>query len=118
MSCFLGLSKDDIDTIKENNPKNYSACWDEALSLWIKQNYNTAKFGAPSWRSLLKAIAPIDGKLFKELALKHQGMCMCEMCLILLGGRVHNCNRKLHILCLTVHTCVTLKLMITFMYSL
>ena len=36
-------------------------------------NYNTEKFGVPSWRTLLKAIALVDKLHFMNLAHHHQG---------------------------------------------
>ena len=74
LSGFLGFRIETIDTIKENFPNNAVGCWNEALKQWIKQNYRTAKYGYPSWRMLLEAIARIDKLLFKKLADKHQGM--------------------------------------------
>jgi hypothetical protein len=72
LSGYLGLSIGTIDIIKENS--SAAGCWNEALKQWIKQNYRTAKFGYPSWRTLLEAIARVDKLLFKKLADKHQGM--------------------------------------------
>ena len=73
LSGYLGLSIRTIDTIKGNSPNDKAGCWNEALKQWILQNYRTAKFGYPSWRTLLEAIARIDKLLFKKLADKHRG---------------------------------------------
>ena len=77
LSGYLGLPKKNIDIINDNHPKDSSTCLCEALSQWIKQNYNTERFGSPSWRSLLKAVEVIDRRLFKKLASEHQleGTC-------------------------------------------
>ena len=73
LSGYLGLSFELIDNIRGNHPTgNVTECWDEALKQWIKQNYNTEKFGDPSWKTLLKAIARIDKLQFKKLAAKHK----------------------------------------------
>ena len=69
LSTYLGLSCDVIDNI-EGSGDNYR-CWSAALKHWIKQNYNTEKFGVPSWRTLLKAVAKIDKLLLERLAAKH-----------------------------------------------
>ena len=74
LSGYLGLSIGTIDTIKENLTNNVAGCWNEALKQWIKQNYRTVKFGLPSWRALLEAVARVDKLLFKKLADKHKGM--------------------------------------------
>ena len=72
LSGFLGLSFYLIEDIKRKESDSIS-CWNEALKQWVKQNYNTAKFGAPSWRTLLKSIAVVDKLHFKKLATDHQG---------------------------------------------
>ena len=71
LSIYLGLSFEVTDNIKGSGDNHH--CWSETLKHWIKQNYNTEKFGLPSWRSLLTAVAKVDKLLFKELAAKHQG---------------------------------------------
>ena len=73
ISGFLGLSVSLIDSVKENHPRDNTSCWNDTLKHWIKQNYNTAKFGEPSWKVLLGAIAKVDKLKFKRLAAKHQG---------------------------------------------
>ena len=67
---YLGLPFDLID----NTIRPASNCWSEALKQWIKQNYNTKKFGQPSWRTLLRAVAQVNKLQFKKLAEKHRGM--------------------------------------------
>jgi hypothetical protein len=69
LSIYLGLSFEVTDNIKGSGD-NYH-CWSEALKHWIKQNFNTKKFGVPSWRSLLAAVAKIDKLQFKDLASGH-----------------------------------------------
>ena len=73
LSGYLGLSIGRIDTIKKNF-SDVTDCWNEALKQWILQNYRTARFGLPSWRMLLEAIARVDRLLFKNLADKHRGI--------------------------------------------
>ena len=46
----------------------------EALKLWILKKYKVERYGPPTWRMLLGAIAKIDEDLFKTLAKEHQGM--------------------------------------------
>ena len=75
LGAFLGLSIGTIDSIKES-PRISSAVgyWNEVLKQWIKQNYNTRRYGLPSWRTLLESIARVDKLLFKKLAAEHPGM--------------------------------------------
>ena len=73
LSGYLGLSESLIGTIEHDNRNNALNCWNDALRHWINQNYNTEKFGLPSWRTLLEAIAQVNNGLFKRLASQHQG---------------------------------------------
>ena len=75
LSGYLGLSMSLIGSIKGNFPSNVDDCWSESLKHWIKQNYNTEVFGLPSWKTLLKAVARVDKRLFKKLADTHRGVC-------------------------------------------
>ena len=63
-----------MDKINAIERDGHSAedCWEEALILWLGQNYNTKKYPLPSWRSLLKVIAKVDYKLFEKLAAEHK----------------------------------------------
>ena len=71
ISISLGLSRKMISNSIKVAGDSYQ-CWSEALKQWIQQNYNTKKFGEPSWRRLLKAIAVVNRAQCKELAVKHQ----------------------------------------------
>ena len=44
----------------------------KVLYEWIKQNYPVEKYGVPSWKTLLEAVAELDQRLFKELAEKYK----------------------------------------------
>ena len=78
LSGYLGLSIGMINTIKKNLSTDATDCWNEALKQWILQNYRTAKFGYPSWRTLLEAVARVDKLLFKNLADKHRGNIVAQ----------------------------------------
>ena len=73
ISVSLGLPPDIIDGIRMLSSGCYLH-WSEALKIWIKQNYNTKRFGKPSWRTLLMAIAGVDKRKFRKLAAAHQGI--------------------------------------------
>ena len=68
---FLGLKPSKITEIGRNNSGDCTRCWNSALLEWIR---NTEKFGEPSWRTFLKAVALVDKSLFKKLAIDHPGM--------------------------------------------
>ena len=60
--------------IKGTPPVVAIDCLNEALKEWIQQNYNTGKYGLPSWRTLLEGVARVNMALFKKLAAEHPGM--------------------------------------------
>ena len=84
LSGYLGLFKRDIDKIKRDHPNDNCICWNEALSEWIKRNYNVKKFGIPSWRTLLKAVELVDKCKSTLLASEFQGNSYLVMLWILL----------------------------------
>ena len=45
LSGFIGLPSTVIDQIQLDYPSDSSGCWSESLNQWVKQNYNTKKFG-------------------------------------------------------------------------
>ena len=71
----LGLAAHLLDEIEADCSTN-SARLDKMIEKWIGQNYNTDRFGMPSWRTLCKAVSGVaDMKHFKELAENHK----CKM---------------------------------------
>ena len=71
---FLGLKPSKIAEIRKDNPSDSTGCWNSALLEWISENYSTEKFGEPSWRTFLKAVALVNKSQFKKLAADHPGM--------------------------------------------
>ena len=74
LALKLHLKNDDIKTIKTNNPGDSDACLNDALALWLKENYNTKRFGHPSWRTLVKTLLKMDNQLAHEIASSHRGI--------------------------------------------
>ena len=72
LTGFLGLSFQQIREIKKNNCNDSADSWNEALMMWISQEYNTRKYGLPSWQSLLRTINGVDQALCEKLAREHQ----------------------------------------------
>ena len=79
LSGFMGLSYKTICTINEDNPDNSEGSWNEALMQWILQDYNTEKYGLPSWKSLLKTVSRVDQPLFEKLTREHQAKGGCTV---------------------------------------
>ena len=76
LSIYLGLAVDDLERIMKDHCTDSKTCLKKALHEWINQNYSTARYGLPSWRTLLKAVAEMDRYLFKKLAVKYQTTSM------------------------------------------
>ena len=91
ISIYLGLPFDLIKGIKSVAGDCYQH-WSEALHQWIRQNYNTKKFGDPSWRTLLKAIAGVDKRKFKKLASSHECELSVFLCDVLNQRGYNNTN--------------------------
>ena len=52
----LRLNPTNLNTI-EAERKKLQDCLTEMLTLWLKKNYNTERFGEPSWELLARAVA-------------------------------------------------------------
>ena len=74
LAIKLHLKNDDIKVIRNDNPGDSDACLIDTMALWLKENYNTQKFGVPSWRTLVKAVEKMDKALANEIANKHKGI--------------------------------------------
>ena len=60
----LRLTPDQLDVI-EGDKGN---CLTEVLTLWLKGNYNTERFGEPSWEMLVRAVGHRSGGNYPTLA--------------------------------------------------
>lgn len=74
LAVKLHLKYDNIKVIKRNNPGDSQACLTEAMVLWLMENYNTARFGLPCWRTLVTAVQDMDKALACEIADRNRGM--------------------------------------------
>ena len=76
----LGVKQGTIGTIKTNRmPGNAEMALNDAIVVWLKKNHAT-KFGMPSWRTLAKAVEPLDGDLARTIAKKYcKGMLVCRV---------------------------------------
>ena len=45
----------------------------DILGEWLKRNYKTEKFGSPSWRMLVKAVAEVNRAVAENIAQAHPG---------------------------------------------
>ena len=77
LGLALRLDPDTLDTV-EADCRDVSSCLRKALTLWLKKAYNTKKFGPPSWKLLVAAVAhPAGGNnraLAEQIAGKYNGI--------------------------------------------
>ena len=55
LGLALRLDPDKLKVI-ERNDRDCSDCLTEVLTLWLKKNYNSRRFGEPSWELLATAV--------------------------------------------------------------
>ena len=67
----LGLDANQIDIIARERPSSVNECLSGALDYWLRCNCNVKKYGYPSWRTLAKAVKPLDGSLFNDIKKAH-----------------------------------------------
>ena len=73
----LGLSSGELEAISRECVGDTRRALGQVIQTWLKQSYNVAKFGLPSWRSLAKAVDSSAGggnhALAKRIACRHNG---------------------------------------------
>ena len=76
LGLALRLSPTRLDVIEKEN-RSLDECLAEALVLWLNKNYDTVKFGNPTWELLAKAVShPAGGNnpaLSEEIIGNHGG---------------------------------------------
>ena len=73
--CFqlgreLGLPAAELDAIRTDCPQDIDQAFDRILLGWLRQKYNTDKYGLPTWRRLVEAIDDSAGGDNHALAMK------------------------------------------------
>ena len=66
----LGLSPSAIKGVAAAHPGDPGQCMFDILDKWVRKDYNHGKFGPPSWRKLVKAVASNVGGQNPALAEK------------------------------------------------
>ena len=82
----LHLKSSKLSEIKMSHPGDLNGCLRDTVQEWLKKNYNTAKFGEPSWRMIVEGVAEVDNGLAQRIAGKHSGSscyrsqvtCFCD----------------------------------------
>ena len=83
----LHLKSSKISEIKMSHPGDLSGCLRDTVQEWLKKNYNTSKFGDPSWRMIVEAVSDFNQDVARKIAAKHPGCdsqvpCFCDSQLI------------------------------------
>ena len=77
LGVFLGLPPSELDAIRKEHPQVDQA-FNDVILRWLRQRYNIARFGHPTWRRLVEAVnSPVGANnpaLALEIAAKHPGM--------------------------------------------
>ena len=69
---YFGLAPSTIESIKENHPGDNAGALQDVINTWIRQDYNTERFGLPSWRKVVEAISNQGDNLqAKKIAKSH-----------------------------------------------
>ena len=56
LGLALRVKRSTLDTISSNNHCNPEDCLRDTLQAWLQQQYDTTKFGQPSWQILCNAV--------------------------------------------------------------
>ena len=62
-----------LEEIKAANPSDPNKCLRATMSEWLKKNYNTERFGDPSWRLLVEAVGQFNKGVAERIARDHPG---------------------------------------------
>ena len=64
----LKVSGGELKIVKNNHQGDMKTALQEVIMQWLKQNYNVPKFGEPTWRMFVKAVAQRSGGGDRALA--------------------------------------------------
>ena len=84
----LGLPSSTLDRIHKDNPHDVRTALGQVIDTWLAREYDTERFGAPSWRKLVDAVASLAGEnshvLAKMIAEEHPGNVLLYFALLML----------------------------------
>ena len=76
IGIMLHLNPDVLDGIESLNPASSSKRMSKMITEWLKRNYDTKRFGLPTWKSLVIAVAERSGganeACARDIANKHR----------------------------------------------
>ena len=65
-----------------NSRQTAPVCLGQAITDWLKLNYNYQRFGKPTWKKVAESVVKLDSRLFRCIALEHTTngeLCFCTM---------------------------------------
>ena len=76
IGIMLHLRPDVLERIRDLNTVSSSRGMSKMITEWLKRNYNTKRFGYPTWKSLVNAVAKRCGganeACARDIATKHR----------------------------------------------
>ena len=69
----LKLNSDRIEIIDRNHRGDSETCLSEIVKQFLRRNYDTERYGRPSWRMVAQAVASVDMALAQKIANAHRG---------------------------------------------
>ena len=74
IAIYFGLSPYLIEEIMDNYPGDNAGILKDIILEWVRQNYDTEKFGYPCWRKVVEAAVGTKNKLLaQKIAKSHPG---------------------------------------------
>ena len=61
LGVMLGLRSGDLQAIQQEHSQNSQQALNDVVQKWLNQDYNTMKYGMPSWRALVMAVENESG---------------------------------------------------------
>ena len=68
LGTALRLRPSTLARIEKERPNDMKSCLSEMVTEWLNQSYNTQRFGLPSWKMLVEAVAHRNGGNNQALA--------------------------------------------------
>ena len=71
VSRYLHVKASRIREFCSNYGHDSGRCLDSAVADWLSWNYNTEKYGKPTWKKVAQSVVNVNRKLFLAIASEH-----------------------------------------------
>ena len=82
----LGVLPGELDAIKKEYAQDIDQAFNEVVLRWLRQRYDVARFGLPTWKRLIEAVRnPVGADnpaLAMDIMAKHPGMFSVGACVL------------------------------------